>query len=222
MIASATRAFADRREAGRELAEAVGRKLLPKPIVVLGLPRGGVPVAFEVARALDTRLGVLPVRKIGLPQQPELAIGAVASGDVTVQSAPDGCEIDPAYFAKLAQSARKALRDRERVYAKMQSMPELSNRTVVIVDDGLATGATMLAAIRAARKAGAVRVVAAAPVASDQAVALIRPECDAVIMLRIPRFLDAVGSWYLDFTQVDDAEVENLLASAVMSNGPEE
>ena len=207
-------AFANREEAGRKLAEAVSKQGLARPIVVLGLPRGGVPVAYEVARALRAPLDVLPVRKIGLPEQPELAIGAVGMGGVIVQQMPDGLEMDPARFAELAGQECSELRERERFYRDGRPTLDLKNHTVVIVDDGLATGATMLAAVRAARKFGAARVVAAAPVASDEAAALIRAECDALVVLQVPPFLHAVGAWYLDFRQVEDAEVHHLLAAA--------
>lgn len=206
--------FADRRHAGLELAEAVSKQGLRQPLVVLGLPRGGVPVAFAVAQALHAPLDVLPVRKIGLPGQPELAIGAVASGDVTVQQMPAGLELDPARFAALAEAERLELRRRERLYRDGRRALDLTNKAVVIVDDGLATGATMLAAVRAARQAGAAMVVAAAPVASDEAVELLRGACDAVVILQIPRFLHAVGAWYVDFSQVEDSEVRRLLAAA--------
>jgi len=218
-------AFTDRREAGRSLGAAVGRERLPRPIVVLGLPRGGVPVAYEVARALHAPLDVLPVRKIGLPGQPELAIGAVASADVTVRQMPDGLEMDPADFARLAAQEYSKLRERESLYRGDRPALELKNRTAVIVDDGLATGATMLAAVRAARRAGAARVVVAAPVASDEAVALMRRECDALVILQVPPFLRAVGAWYVDFSQVEDSEVRQLLAAAgtqAVASAPDE
>lgn len=213
MLCNAMDTFTDRSEAGRRLAHAVSKQGLARPIVVLGLPRGGVPVAFEVARALHAPLDVLPVRKIGSPGQPELAIGAVASGAVIVQQIPDGLELTPEQFAELAERECNELRARERRYRGGRPALDLKNCTAVIVDDGLATGATMLAAVRAARKAGAARVVAAAPVASDEAAALLRAECDALVILQIPRFLDAVGAWYLDFRQVEDAEVLRLIAA---------
>ena len=212
-------AFADRQQAGRRLGEAVSKQRLPRPIVVLGLPRGGVPVAFEVARALRAPLDVLPVRKIGLPEQPELAIGAIATGGVTVQQIPDGLEMDPARFAELAEQEAGELCERERLYRSGRPALDLKNRTVVIVDDGLATGATMLAAVRAVRNAGAARVVAAAPVASDEAAALIHAECDALVVLQVPPFLHAVGAWYVDFSQVEDAEVRRLLATSAAAEG---
>ena len=205
--------FVDRRAAGRQLATAVAALGLRPPLVVLGLPRGGVPVAFEVARALHAPLDVMLVRKVGMPGQPELALGAIATGAVTVRQplryagyGPDAQE-----FAALAERERGELERREQLYRVGRPPLELKGKTAVLVDDGLATGATMLAAVRAARKAGAAAVVAAAPVASDEAAALIGAECDAIVILGIPPLLRAVGEWYLDFGQVEDREVCELL-----------
>lgn len=205
--------FTDRRAAGRQLAGAVAGLGLRPPVVVLGLPRGGVPVAFEVARALRAPLDVMPVRKVGMPGQPELALGAIAAGGVIVRQplryagyGPDAQE-----FAALAEHERGELERRERLYRAGRPPLELTGKTAVLVDDGLATGATMLAAVRAARQAGAAAVVAAAPVASDEAAALIGAECDAIAILGIPPALQAVGEWYLDFGQVEDREVRELL-----------
>jgi len=205
--------FADRRAAGRQLAGAVAGLGLRPPLVVLGLPRGGVPVAFEVARELHAPLDVMPVRKVGMPGQPELAIGAIAAGGTSVRQplhfpgyAPDTQE-----FATLAERERGELERREQLYRAGRPPLELKGQTAVLVDDGLATGATMLAAVRAARHAGAAAVVVAAPVASDEAAALIGAECDAIVILGIPPSLRAVGEWYLDFGQVEDREVCELL-----------
>jgi putative phosphoribosyl transferase len=186
---------------------------LQAPIVVLGLPRGGVPVAAEVAKALHAPLDVLVVRKVGMPGEPELALGAVATGAVTVQQplAFGGFAPGAQEFAALAERERHELLRREQLYRAGRPPLELAGKTAVLVDDGLATGATMLAAVRAARKAGAAAVVAAAPVASDEAAALIGAECDDLAILEIPRSLRAIGEWYLDFSQVEDGEVCGLL-----------
>ncbi len=207
------RPFDDRRAAGRQLASAVGRLRLRPPLVVLGLPRGGVPVAFEVARALRAPLDVMLVRKVGMPGHPELALGAIATGGVTVRQplGYDGFDSDAQEFATLAESERGELGRREQVYRAGRPPLELTGKTVVLVDDGLATGATMLAAVRAARKAGATAVVVAAPVASDESAALIGAECDEIVILRIPPLLRAVGESYVDFGQVEDNEVCELL-----------
>ena len=204
--------FADRRQAGRLLAEQVCRLALPPPILVLGLPRGGVPVAYEVARALAAELDVLVVRKIGMPGQPELAIGAIAAGGIVVRE--PSVEQFPglaARFEQLVQRERPELERRERAYRGDKPPFDLHGRTVVLVDDGLATGATMLAAIRAARKAGAAHVAVAAPVASDEAAALVTAEADDVAIVQTPALLMGVGAWYRDFEQIEDAEVRRLL-----------
>jgi len=205
--------FADRRAAGRKLAAAVAGLGLRPPLVVLGLPRGGVPVAFEVARELHAPLDVMLVRKVGMPGQPELALGAIATGGISLQQPLHfpGYGPDAQEFAALAERERGELERREQLYRAGRPPLALEGRTAVLVDDGLATGATMLAAVRAARKAGAAAVVAAAPVGSDEAAALIGAECDAIVILGIPRSLRAVGEWYLDFGQVEDREVCELL-----------
>jgi predicted phosphoribosyltransferase len=204
--------FADRRQAGRLLAGKVCGLALPPPILVLGLPRGGVPVAHEVADALGAELDVLVVRKIGMPGQPELAIGAIAAGGIVVRE--PSVEQFPglaARFEQLVERERPELERRERAYRGDKPPFDLRGRTVVLVDDGLATGATMLAAIRAARKAGAARVAVAAPVASDEAAALVAAEADDVAIVQTPALLLGVGAWYRDFEQVEDAEVRRLL-----------
>jgi predicted phosphoribosyltransferase len=208
--------FADRADAGRQLADRVRRLSLTGPLLILGLPRGGVPVAYEVARALGGELDVLAVRKVGMPGQPELAIGALASGGIVVRD-PAHREWAPvlsARFEQLAQRERAELERRETAFRGGMPPLDLHGRTVVLVDDGLATGATMVAAIRAARKAGAERVVVAAPVASVESAALVAAEADEVAIVRTPPLLFAIGDWYRDFAQVDDAEVRRLLARA--------
>jgi predicted phosphoribosyltransferase len=211
-----THIFADRPTAGRELARAILERTMQPPFLVLALPRGGVPVAYEVARALHAPLDVMVVRKIGMPGQPEFAIGAIASGDVTVrdQGASMGYVEEDLRFGQLVRRARVELARRERVYRGDAPPLQMRGRTVILVDDGLATGATMLAAVRAARAGGAARVVAAAPVASDQAAGLVAREADEVILVEIPQFLSSIGQWYGDFEQVEDTEVCGLLERA--------
>jgi predicted phosphoribosyltransferase len=197
------------------------RLRLPARAIVLGLPRGGVPVAYEVARTLHLPLDVLVVRKIGMPGNAEFAIGAIASGGVAVREpALEGLpRLAGIQFDELAQAEERELERRELVYRGSRGMADLAGRTAVLVDDGLATGATMLAAIRAARKAGARRVVAAAPVASDEAAARVGSEADEVKFLKIPACLNCIGEWYDDFQQVDDREVCKLLAKAGDDHG---
>lgn len=208
--------FSDRTAAGLELAAAVLKLKLRRPVLVLGLPRGGVPVAFEVARALQAPLDVLVVRKVGMPGQPELALGAIASGGILVHEPRfaahfAGSEID---FKRLAGRERMELERREHAYRGGLPPLDLRNCTVVLVDDGLATGSTMLAAVRAARSAGAAEIVVASPVASEEAAALVGSEADRVAILQTPGFLLAIGEYYENFEQVEDAEVRALLEQA--------
>lgn len=214
--------FADRASAGRELARALGKLALKPPVVVLGLPRGGIPVAYEVARALRAPLDVLVVRKIGMPGQPELAIGAIASGNITVREpgSADHVAVLGLPFEQLAARERPELERRERAYRGHGGAPDLQSKTVVLVDDGLATGATMIAAVRAARKAGAAAVIVAAPIASDEAAAIVGGEADAIVILRTPALLHSIGQWYECFEQVEDAEVRALLAQAATHASP--
>ncbi|RPH49366.1 MAG: phosphoribosyltransferase [Lysobacterales bacterium] len=208
--------FVDRIAAGRALAVAVEKLRLRRPIIVLALPRGGVPVAYEVALALGAPLDVLVVRKIGMPGQPELAIGAIASGGIIVRE-PGTVGHLPALDTRFEQLARRELAElgrRERAYRRGLPPLDLRGQSVVLVDDGLATGATMLAAVRAARAAGAAFVVVAAPVASDEAAATVGAEADQIAILQVPPLLFAIGAWYRDFDQLDDADVCRLLALA--------
>ena len=210
------RVFPDRSAAGAALGSAVKERKLRPPVLVLGLPRGGVQVAYEVARALDAPLDVLVVRKIGMPGQPELAIGAIASGNIVVREPGAGLSqlIGDQLFGRLVERERAELERRERLYRAGLPPPDLKDKTVVLVDDGLATGNTMLAAVRAARQAGAASVVVAVPVASTEAAALVGAEADDQVILQIPEYLIAVGQWYERFEQLDDAEVQRLLSGS--------
>lgn len=202
--------YADRAAAGAALAQALSAIDLPAPLLVLGLPRGGVAVAREVAAALHAPLDVLIVRKIALPHNPELAIGAAASGGIVVWEEP-------------AEPARDALREalrlgavaeierRERRYRPGRPPLDLRGKTVILVDDGLATGATMLAAVGCARQAGAARIIAAVPVGTPQAAARVRRAADRLVILQTPEELFAVGQWYRRFEQLEDADVYRLL-----------
>ncbi len=205
--------FANRASAGRELAIVLDKYVDSPDVLVLGLPRGGVPVAFEVARALHAPLDVMIVRKIGAPGQPELAIGAIASGGVTVinegllQWFRDSQAIERAQAAE-----RIELERREKAYRGTRPPLTLKERIVILVDDGAATGASMLAAVRAARQLGPRKVVVALPVAGSSACELLSKEADELVCLSAPSSFYAVGEWYADFGQTTDREVTELLA----------
>ena len=212
-MALTARIFADRAAAGAALAGEMQQRPLRAPVLVLALPRGGVPVAYEVARVLDAPLDVMLVRKVGMPGQPELAIGAVASGDIVVRDPTIEQEVPgiAEAFDRIAAGERRELLRREQVYRAGLPPLVLEGKTVVLVDDGLATGSTMLAAVRAARAGRAATIVVAAPVASPQAVELLAPEADAIVILQIPALLFAIGEWYERFEQLEDDEVCRLL-----------
>jgi putative phosphoribosyl transferase len=207
------RIFQDRREAGRALAERLaGRKDFQDP-VVLALPRGGVPVGAEVARALGAPLDILVVRKLGLPGQPELAMGAVASGGIEVRN-PDvilqaGVEED-AFRAVAARETREVVR-REAAYRGQRTPVEIRGRTVLLVDDGIATGSTVRAAIQALRLHGAERVVLAVPVAPPDVRDALTAESDEVVCVSSPSPFYAISPWYREFPQLSDAEVREIL-----------
>ncbi|WCB94086.1 Putative phosphoribosyl transferase [Baekduia alba] len=211
--------YADRVDAGRRLAPAVARAVAAGgagPALVLALPRGGVPVAVEVAAALGAPLDIVLVRKLGVPDQAELAFGAIASGGAHVVN-PDvvaGARLDDHAIAAVVASETAELARRERRYRGDRPVTPVSGRTVVVVDDGLATGATMRAAVQALRSRAAAPIVVAAPVGSDEACALVALDADAVVCPLRPRGFRAVGAWYEDFAAVDDATVIALLDAA--------
>ncbi|PWI17976.1 phosphoribosyl transferase [Streptomyces sp. Act143] len=207
--------FDDRRSAGRQLARHLAF-LRGRDVVVLGLPRGGVPVAYEVATALDAPLDVLVVRKLGVPWQPELGFGAIGENGVRVLNADvlDSTRLSPAEQATVEQAERTELARRLRLYRHERTPVPVAGRTAVIVDDGLATGATAETACRVVRQQGAAQVVLAVPVGPASVGARLREVADQVICLHAPQFLGTVGAWYHDFTQTTDAEVTGLLARA--------
>ena len=219
-MSPADRAFADRSSAGRALGIRL-RSLVaivgavPRP-VVLGIPRGGVAVGAEAARELGLELDVLVAHKVGAPGEPELAVGAVtASGTVLIEPwALDAGLIDEAGFARAAAAELARARTRETRLRGDRRPVAFEGRTVILVDDGMATGATMHVAVLAARSAGAARVVVAVPIASDEAVATIGSLADDVIALLVPDSLMSVGAWYGRFPQLDDDEVLAILAAA--------
>lgn len=207
--------FSDRSEAGRILAKLLTAYRDRDEAVVLGLPRGGVPVAFEVAGALHLPLDVMVVRKLRAPGQPELAIGAIACGGISILN-DDVAQLigDAVQLSAELRHQSAELHHREFLYRNGRLPLDIRRRTVILVDDGSATGASMRAAIRAARQLGAARVLAAVPVASSEALRLMRAEADEVVCAMEPELFQAVGDWYRDFEQTDDTEVASLLAQA--------
>ena len=207
--------FRDRTQAGRALAEQLGAWAGHPEVVVLALPRGGVPVAAPVAQALGAPLDVLVVRKLGHPLEPEFALGAIAGGGVQVMNPLTGLPpVSEADLAEVVAHEQAELQRREQAYRGDRPPCALGGRVAILVDDGLATGASMLAAVRAARAAGAARVVVAVPVASREAMALVGAEADEVHSVQVPEPFRAVGLWYRDFEQTGDEEVRSLLAQA--------
>jgi predicted phosphoribosyltransferase len=208
-----TAAFRNRSDAGRQLAARLRRLAGQPDLVVLGLPRGGVPVAAEVAEALGARLDVFVVRKLGAPGHPELAMGAVASGGVRVveQDVVRQLHVTRQAFDQATEQELREVERRERAYRDARPLPELTGATVVLVDDGAATGATMLAAVYALRQLGPARVIAAAPVMSRQAHRILTEAADQCECVAVPEPFYGVGIHYLDFQQTTDDEVRTVL-----------
>jgi putative phosphoribosyl transferase len=206
-------AFVDRREAGRVLAERLEQYAGGNNVVVLALPRGGVPVAYEVASALGAPLDVFLVRKLGTPGHRELAMGAIASGGVRVlnDDVVRWYGIPEAAIAAITREEAQELQRRESAYREGRPAPDLANHVVILVDDGLATGSTMRAAVRALQKMKPRAIVVAVPVAAPSTCAELRADVDEMICLRTPEPFQAVGLWYEDFSQTTDAEVHELL-----------
>jgi putative phosphoribosyl transferase len=206
--------FEDRAEAGRRLAEELGEYAGRPGLLVLGLPRGGVPVAYEVAEALGAPLDVFLVRKLGVPGHEELAMGAIATGGVRVMN-DDVVRMlrvpDRAVEEVAAREARE-LERREAAYRGGRPAPDVRGRTVILVDDGLATGSTMRAAVRALHAEGVAELVVAVPVAAPETCAAIRAEVDRIVCALTPEPFLAVGLWYRDFSQTTDDEVRALLS----------
>ena len=205
--------FHDRREAGRLLAERLARYVGTDDLLVLGLPRGGVPVAFEVARALRAPLDVFVVRKLGVPGYAELALGAVASGGVRVlnEDVVAAVGLDKDAIERVAERELAEVERREREYRGGRPPLELRGKVAILVDDGLATGASMRAAALAARELGPKQVIVAVPVAADQTCDEFRHDVDEVVCAFTPEPFYAVGLWYENFEQTSDEEVRELL-----------
>jgi putative phosphoribosyl transferase len=208
--------YRNRTEAGRVLAQRLGAYAGQTGVVVLALPRGGVPVGYQVAWSLRAPLDVFIVRKLGLPAHPEFAIGAIASGGVRVidRAAVRQFEVTDDVLAALAATEERELARRERQYRDDRPPPEVAGRTVILVDDGLATGATMAAAATAIRAQRPARLVVAVPVAAPETCNAFRQLVDEVVCAATPEPFRAVGLWYEDFSETSDDEVRLLLARA--------
>jgi predicted phosphoribosyltransferase len=208
--------FRDRYDAGQQLAMDLGDYVGRSDTLVLALPRGGVPVAFVVAQALSAPLDVFLVRKLGLPGHEELAMGAIASGGVTVRNlaVTEGLGVPDKVFDAVAAREGHELERRERAYRDDRPPPAIAGKTVILVDDGLATGTTMRAAIAALGRLGPAHVVVAVPTAAPDTCAALAADVDALVCVITPEPFGAVGLWYDDFTQTTDAEVCALLDRA--------
>lgn len=206
----------NRTAAGQALGKALAVYAERDDVIVLALPRGGVPVAFEAAQALKAPLDLMLVRKLGTPGQRELAMGAIAAGGARVlnKDVIDTLSISQDTIDAVAQDEQKELERRQHTYRGDRPLPEIQGRCVILVDDGVATGATMRAAVAALRQRQPAHIVVAVPVAPPDTVKLLRREADEVVCLETPRPFTAIGRWYQDFPQLTDDEVRALLARA--------
>ena len=210
------RPYRDRREAGRYLAKKLADYAGRSDVLVLALPRGGVPVAYEVARALGSPLDVFLVRKLGVPGHEELAMGAIASGGLVLlnQEMVRALGIGSNLINDVISTQRTELERRDRQYRGDRPPPDVRGKTVILIDDGLATGASMRAAIAALRQQHPARIVVAVPIAAPSTCAELGEEVDEIVCARTPEPFRAVGLWYDDFTQTTDEEVRDLLGRA--------
>lgn len=209
--------YFDREEAGRLLADRLGRYVRMPHVLVLALPRGGVPVAAEVAHALHAPLDVLVVRKLGLPTDEEVAMGAIAPGGYRVlnRALINEFAVPGSAIERVVVRENRELLRREQAYRHGRPLPDVRRQTVILVDDGVATGATMLAAVGAMREAGAGRLVVAAPVMSRESYFELRTQVDEIAVLQVPKEFHAVGQFYTHFEQATDREVRALLDAPV-------
>jgi predicted phosphoribosyltransferase len=216
------RTFRDRHDAGVQLATELAPYANDPTVLVLGLPRGGVPVAYEVACGLKAPLDVFVVRKLGVPGHRELAMGAIASGGVRVLNSDviESLQISEPIIDAVARHEQQELERQQRAYRDDIPFPVLAGRTVIIVDDGLATGSTMRAAVRALRQSGPARIVVAVPVGAAETCRSLRDEADEVVCATVPQDFHAVSLWYDEFSQTTDEEVRSLLQAAAAHHAP--
>lgn len=208
--------FKDRRDAGRRLAVALAGYRIKRHLIVLALPRGGVPVGYEISRALNAYLDCFTVRKIGAPGNSELAIGAIATGGARILNEGLIAElrIPRTYIDKVTQFEAAELDRREELFRRGRDFLRIENKTIILVDDGLATGSSMNAAIKAIKNQRPKRLIVAVPVAAPEALSEIGKRVDETVCLQTPDPFWSVGSWYADFTQTSDQEVQFLLDDA--------
>lgn len=208
-----TSRFRDRMEAGQLLAEKLASYKERRNAYVFALPRGGVPVAYQVARALHLPLDIFTVRKLGAPGQPELALGAIASGGVRVlnQEIVDALAIPKAEIDAISEKEQQELNRQEQFYRGNRSPLDPRGGTIILVDDGLATGASMRAAVKALKERGCAGIVVAVPIAASETCESLESEVDEIVCARTPEPFEAVGLWYEDFSQTSDQEVRDLL-----------
>lgn len=208
--------FSNRRDAGRQLADILQAKIVGGDSVILALPRGGVPVAYEVATRIGAPLDILLVRKLGVPWQPELGFGAIATGGVVVLNDDHirGLGLGDDLVQDIIDRERLELERRERLYRDEHEPVDITGKTVVVIDDGIATGSTVRAALECLAERGPARRIVACPVAASETVHGLEDQADEVVCLRMPVQFAAVGAWYDVFTPVSDAEVRHLLSEA--------
>lgn len=211
--AGTTDRFVDRQDAGRQLAELVAPLITGDDAVILALPRGGVPVAREVSERVGAPLDILLVRKLGVPWQPELAFGAIATGDVVVMNDDHvrALGIGEELVTDTIERERNELERRQRLYRRGDPPVDIYGKTAVVVDDGIATGSTMRAALESLAQRGAARRIVACPVAAAETLKALEHEADEIVCLRTPVAFTAVGTWYDDFAPISDAEVRHFL-----------
>lgn len=212
-----TAKFRNRTEAGQMLASMLAIYANRSDVTILALPRGGVPVAFEVAKALQVPMDVCLVRKLGVPEHQELAMGAIAINDVLVinQSIVEKLNISQAKIDRAIALEKQELARRDRMYRGDRPFPSLGDLTVILIDDGIATGATLRAAISAIRQSNPAEIIVAVPVAPKSTCTELLSEADRVICLKKPELLNSISAWYEDFSQTTDAEVNQLLAKSL-------
>ncbi|WP_346290376.1 phosphoribosyltransferase [Sphaerothrix gracilis] len=211
--------FHNRTDAGRQLAQKLSQYAQRPDVIVLALPRGGVPVAYEIATALQVPLDLCLVRKLGVPDRPELAMGAIASPNIRIlnQEILASLDLSPQAVEQVTRHEQQELARRDRCYRGSRPFPHLRDRSVIVVDDGIATGSTIRAAIAAIKYQSPAQIIVAVPVAPSSTAAVLKPQVDNLVCLKLPDSLYSISLWYEDFSQTSDQEVQQLLSQAMTS-----